>query len=107
MKSLLCSVIVTVIISSVTLAQKGLGPSPRAGQLVVPDSSRERPENLGVRAHTNHLIFKPATGKPVGGGVLKGKLRSRSARFTTCLRPVGAASSPSWTPTITRLLKAT
>src|ERR1043166_2233683 len=73
MKSLLCSVIVTVIISSVTLAQKGLGPSPRAGQLVVPDSSRERPENLGVRAHTNHLIFKPATGKPVGGGGPQGE----------------------------------
>jgi kumamolisin len=73
MKRLICGVMLTVLTSSVTLAQKGPGPSPRAGQVVVPDSSQERPESVGVRAHTNHLIFKPTTSKPVGGGGPQGE----------------------------------
>ena len=31
-----------------------------AGQVVVPESSVARPEDAGLRAHTNHLIFVPA-----------------------------------------------
>ncbi len=32
-------------------------PGRGRGTVVVPDSTRERPEDLGVRAHTNHLIM--------------------------------------------------
>ena len=43
-----------------------------AGRVIVPPSSIERPEERGLRAHTNHLIFVP--GRPqVEGGVPAGE----------------------------------
>lgn len=46
---------------------------PARGKVIVPDTSVVRPQDRGVRAHTNHLIFIPASGKnkkhgPPGGG---------------------------------------
>jgi kumamolisin len=45
---------------------------PARGTIIVPDSSVVRPQDRGVRAHTNHLIFIPAAGNkkhgPPGGG---------------------------------------
>ena len=44
-------------------------PRPRPdGTQVIPESSIEKPEHIGVRKHTNHVLFVPdvATGEPQG-----------------------------------------
>jgi len=45
------------------------GPKPMRGRVFVPDSSRELPEDLNVKAHTNHVIHvRPeATGRAPAG----------------------------------------
>ena len=65
MKKPFSAVAVLLFAVAVTRAQAP-GPSPQPGQVVVPDSTRERPEQIGHGAHTNHLIFKPSKGKPGG-----------------------------------------
>lgn len=47
-----------------------LGQGPGLGQatIIVPESSVERPEDLGIRAHTNHLIIVRPTRGGGGGG---------------------------------------
>jgi kumamolisin len=57
-----------LLTAALIFGQGAPGQSPHAGQVLVPDSSLERPENIGHRAHTNHLLFKPEKGKPGGGG---------------------------------------
>ncbi len=46
----------------------GQGPGSGQGTVIVPESSVERPEDLGVRAHTNHLIMVRPTRGGGGGG---------------------------------------
>ncbi len=47
----------------------GQGPGTGQGTIIVPESSIERPDDLGVRAHTNHLIIvRPTRGGGGGGG---------------------------------------
>jgi kumamolisin len=65
MKKPFSAVAVLLFAVAVTRAQAP-GPSPQPGQVIVPDSTREQPEQIGHRAHTNHLIFKPSKGKPGG-----------------------------------------
>jgi subtilase family serine protease len=45
------------------------GYSPQGGTVVVPDSTLERPQDIGLRAHTNHLILlsPELTGASPGG----------------------------------------
>ena len=38
----------------------GQGASPRRGTVIIPDSNIQRPGDIGVRSHTNYLIFVPA-----------------------------------------------
>ena len=46
------------------------GQSRRVGNVLIPDTSIERPEDVGVRAHTNHKIFLgPADGLGSAGGL--------------------------------------
>ena len=73
MKRFLSFLCVFALAAGAAMAQKGPGPSPHAGKVLVPDSSRSRPENIGIRAHTNHLIFLPSKGKPGGGGGPQGE----------------------------------
>ncbi|MCL5670406.1 MAG: peptidase S8/S53 subtilisin kexin sedolisin [Acidobacteria bacterium] len=47
------------------VAAFGQGASPRAGTIIVPDTNVERPADVGVRAHTNYLIFVQAGSKLV------------------------------------------
>jgi subtilase family serine protease len=45
------------------------GPKPEHGSLLIPDSSIEHFEDIGVRAHTNHVVFLPpqaSNGSPGG-----------------------------------------
>jgi len=43
------------------------GAMTRAGRIIVPSSSVVRAQDLGVRAHTNHLVFVPQ-GMPLAAG---------------------------------------
>src|ERR1700751_2639012 len=68
------SIVVTILIvgqpicTGVTFAQGR--PQSGAGTVVVPSSSVENPADVGIRAHTNHLIFMRSntqvTGVPAG-----------------------------------------
>src|SRR5260370_24455849 len=46
-------VVVLLVSTGVIFAQGGRGP----GTVVVPDSSKEAPEDIGIWAHTNHLVL--------------------------------------------------
>jgi subtilase family serine protease len=48
------------ILSAGAVAAFGQGASPRAGTVIVPDTNAVRPADVGLRAHTNYLIFIPA-----------------------------------------------
>lgn len=53
-----------------------------SGPIIVPDTSLERPQDVGFRAHTNHLIFDhvrfgaPLGGLGPGGGMTPAQIRS-------------------------------
>ncbi len=51
--------LVMLCVTAVALAQ---GASPQSGFVIVPDTTVENPSDLGLRAHSNHLIFVPARG---------------------------------------------
>src|SRR5436309_11211430 len=56
------------IYSGVTLAQ---GPPQQvgaaSGRVIIPPSSVENPADVGIRAHTNHLLFVAAAPKAISG----------------------------------------
>lgn len=56
MKTLISISLLLAMVSSASLLS-AQGQLPRRGKVVVPDSSVERPEDVGIRAHTNHLIL--------------------------------------------------
>lgn len=62
-------VLVMVFLMTATTLVAQHGPKPMRGRVFVPDSSRELPEDLNVRAHTNHEIHvRPeATGTAPAG----------------------------------------
>ena len=52
--------IVALALAIITTAQnEQTSPVVQRGRVIVPDSSVERPEDAGIRAHTNYLIFVP------------------------------------------------
>jgi len=53
------SACIAVLALGVSIAY-GQGLTPRAGTVVIPDSNAQRPADIGVRSHTNYLIFVPA-----------------------------------------------
>lgn len=53
------SICFAVLALGVSIAS-GQGASPRAGAVFIPDSNAQRPGDIGVRSHTNYLIFVPA-----------------------------------------------
>lgn len=56
-------------------AQEGQGKI--VGKVLIPDTSLERPEDIGVRSHTNHMILlSPDGGLGPGGGMTPNQLRS-------------------------------
>lgn len=80
-----------------------VAPTPGRGQIFVPDSSLVRPEDNGVRAHTNVKLFVPAatpqgrlgpTGSvgPQGGPPFAGYLYNTPASIACVYRLVAAAS---------------
>jgi subtilase family serine protease len=47
------------------------------GRAFIPDTSLERPEHVGLRAHTNHrILVEPAGGEGPGGGMTPIQIRS-------------------------------
>ena len=56
-----------IFLTSASLAGLAQGKSPRAGYVIVPGTNIEHPWDIGVRAHTNYLIFVPAA-KPTAPG---------------------------------------
>ena len=72
----------TLTVPNLGISQSENGQSHAA--VLIPASTIERPEDVGLRAHTNHLIrFE---GKP--SGVLPpAKPQPRCARCTSCRQP--------------------
>jgi len=67
MKTLLRSSFILLTLATLALARPALA---QYGQIYVPDTTYEYPEDIGVRAHTNHLFFvgaNPNIGTGVGG----------------------------------------
>lgn len=67
MKTLFHSSLVLLALASLTVARPALA---QYGQIYVPDSTYEHPEDIGIRAHTNHLFLvgaSPNIGTGVGG----------------------------------------
>ena len=59
---------IALVFLLVTLAQTVLAQdlsSPKQGTVITPQSSIERPEDVGVRAHTNYELFLPAGMSPL------------------------------------------
>jgi kumamolisin len=53
------------------------GPTNLGSGVVVPDSSRERPQDIGARAHTNHLILaRPNQGGATPSGLVPSEIRN-------------------------------
>ncbi len=50
-----CLVVLGVVVT-LAMSAWGQGQGPLHAAVLIPDSSIERPEDVGVRAHTNHLI---------------------------------------------------
>ena len=52
--------IVALALAIITTAQnEQTSPVVQRGRVIVPDSSVERPEDAGIRPHTNYVIFVP------------------------------------------------
>jgi hypothetical protein len=65
--SIVVSLMFTLAVPNLGISQSENGQSHAA--VLIPASTIERPEDVGLRAHTNHLIrFE---GKPGGGGSLR------------------------------------
>lgn len=52
----LCLTVMAVVVV-LAMSAWGQGQGPSHAAVLIPDSSIERPEHVGVRAHTNHLIL--------------------------------------------------
>jgi kumamolisin len=66
-----CTAIAAILLlafASPVLAQDGSG----RGRVIVPHSSIERPEDVGIHAHTNVQIFLPSEGLPLTGPPVSG-----------------------------------
>jgi hypothetical protein len=82
----------------VALLGAGIGYAqvpPGAGQVSIPESSIEKPGDVGVRAHTNTQIFVPNRGPdgaqaPSGNGSPGGE-GSRSPQAPDTKRAIGSA----------------
>ena len=60
MRRLVCALSIALLVAAFASLLSAQGPSPRRFAVVIPDSSLERVEDIGLRAHTNHLIrFDP------------------------------------------------
>ena len=116
---------IALVFLLVTLAQTVLAQdlsSPKQGTVITPQSSIERPEDVGVRAHANYELFLPAGMSPLQnqpGPLLPGvetpaslaciyqlvparTLPDAKYRLPQRSQPVARVSSPLWTPTTTR-----
>jgi len=67
---------------SALLLAMAMTPSPRpaarvVGNVMIPGTSIELPEDIGVRMHTNHrILLGPAMGLGPNGGMTPGQVRS-------------------------------
>jgi len=84
--SIVVSVVFALAVPNLGISQSESGQSHAA--VLIPTTTMERPEDVGLRAHTNHLIL--FEGKP-GGVLLQVRVRNRCARCTSCHRPVAMA----------------
>jgi len=65
--SIVVSVVFALAVPNLGIIQSENGQSHAAG--LIPTTTMERPEDVGLRAHTNHLILfegKPGGGSPSG-----------------------------------------
>ena len=66
----------TALLSSLALTAQE-GRSRIEGKVLIPDTSIEQPEDIGVRAHTNHkILIEPAGGLGPAGGMSPNQLRA-------------------------------
>ena len=82
-------------VTAVALAQ---GASPRPGYVVVPDTTIERLSDLGLRAHSNHLIFVPA------GGIVVTSPQGETPGSLACVYQLNGVALSTGCPTSTTML---